>query len=95
MSKYRIRRFDNKNIVLEKFYPSVKKPDGNFTQEAWRNAGYYGKWQDAIQAVLNQKICPVGDDLETQLRDIPAAIERAKQEIIDSIEIVDNFILIS
>jgi len=94
-TKYRLKRRDERNVVLEQYLPPRKKtpaelkkwPEYEYTKEKWETVGFYGKWEDAIRAVVNQKLCLLGNDLQEQLADVPDAIDRVVIDVMESLEL--------
>lgn len=89
MSSYRLRRYNEKNIVIEEFVSGglhpITKLQGNDHWEVW---GYYGKVEDAISPLFNLLVEIPDFDLAGQVKRLGEQLADVKTEVI---EIVKEF----
>lgn len=87
--KYRIRRYDNLNIVLE-HYRQGKNPITRKMVWGWHIVGYFGTLGMAIRDLVNDVV-----DLNIEVREgfedeVLDAIERAKDTVLEKLENIDG-----
>lgn len=92
IDNYRIRKYDEHNIVIEEF--TTKEVKGRWkdkyeegaTLSKWVIKGYY----TSLQAALNKMLQIVSlDENEIHLKDFMTTMQRIEQKILESIENVD------
>lgn len=80
----RIRRADDKNIVIERFVQPVKEG----IEGRWVVYGYYGKFEDLIPALTRLLVeIPKADDLTTQVRLLAESINNLRDSLKDIVRI--------
>ena len=86
MKKYRIRKLDDKNLVIEKFSPSRVmvggKHKGKISEDGWSIMGYYGKLEHVVSHLLKYHI----DGAFNNGQELVAEIKRAKKEILEALK---------
>ena len=78
--KLRIRRTDEKNLVIEEYSDKIVNPKTKEITSGWQWCGYYGTLEAAFQGVLNKQLLDSVDD-ELEIKDVLGKIEQARQEI--------------
>lgn len=76
--KLRIRKLDDKNIIVEQLKTIEGKTKG--LHDEWILFGYYGTLKSAIQGCLYKQLFDTVNE-ELQLKDIIARIETAESNI--------------
>lgn len=76
--KLRIRKLDDKNIVVEQLKTMKGKTKG--LHDEWILFGYYGTLKSALKGCLNKQLFDTVNE-ELQLKDIVAKIENAENNI--------------
>lgn len=83
----RIRRADDKNIVIERFALPIKEGK----EGKWVIYGYYGRFEDLIPALTRLLVeIPQADDLATQVRLLAESINRLKDSLKEIVKINDG-----
>lgn len=78
--KLRIRRTDEKNLVIEEYSDKIVNPRTKEITSGWQWCGYYGTLEAAFQGVLNKQLLDSVDD-ELEIKDVLCKIEQVRQEI--------------
>lgn len=80
---WRVRRWDSKNWVIERFIPAHPHPTtGKDIPDRWDIYGYYGKLRDVAIALFDLSLPPY-DLIAT--KDIITAIQEAEKRITDAL----------
>ena len=77
--KLRIKRRDDRNLIIEEFVPVIKK-DNKRTEYKWLIYGYYGDLKMALQGVLKHELFNIPKE-KLKLQDIITKIEKIETEI--------------
>ena len=78
--KLRIRRTDEKNLVIEEYSDKIVNPRTKEITSGWQWCGYYGTLEAAFQGVLNKQLLDSVDE-ELEIKDVLGKIEQVRQEI--------------
>lgn len=78
--KLRIRRTDEKNLVIEEYSDKIVNPRTKEITSGWQWCGYYSTLDAAFQGVLNKQLLDSVDD-ELEIKNVLGKIEQVRQEI--------------
>lgn len=78
--KLRVRRIDDKNLVIEEYNDKIVNPRTKEITSGWQWCGYYGTLEAAFQGVLNKQLLDSVDE-ELEIKDVLGKIEQVRQEI--------------
>lgn len=77
--KLRIRRADDRNLVIEEFR-DVTDPKAKTTNKQWCWCGYYGDLKTALIGVLHKSLLDSAEE-ELQVKDVIKRIESVENDI--------------
>lgn len=90
MSKYRIRKYDSRNWVIEEYIPPAKlkvgKSAGQMSQPRWKVNGYYGKLTQIPLSLLEVYLNGTHEDALSVIK----AIKSAEEKCLTAIEELKN-----
>ena len=78
--KLRIRRTDEKNLVIEEYSDKIVNPRTKEITSGWQWCGYYGTLESALKGILSKQLLDSIDD-EITLKEVLDKIEQVRQEI--------------
>lgn len=82
----RVRRYDDKNIIIEVFVPGGPHP---ITKEVgpdhWEIYGFYGKMEDVAKALVNLLV-----DIPDDIRDLARAVLEVEFKVTRALKEVDH-----
>ena len=78
--KLRVRRIDDKNLVIEEYNDKIVNPRTKEITSGWQWCGYYGDLKTALNGVLKKKLMDSVKE-ELQIKDIITRIEKVENDI--------------
>lgn len=81
--KYRVRKFDECNLVIEKFKTVSSESKG--TRDEWVWNGYYTSVEGALTSILSKELFE-SIEREKEIKDLLKVIEDSKKEIIEAVK---------
>lgn len=78
--KLRIRRLDDKNIIIEELNGNIVNKHTKEARAGWQWRGYYGTLESALKGILSKQLLDSIDD-EITLKEVLDKIEQVRQEI--------------
>jgi hypothetical protein len=54
IDNFRVRRVDDCNVVVEEYITGGKTPKGVDAKPRWKTRGYFGKYQKALQYLVDK-----------------------------------------
>lgn len=78
--KLRIRRSDDKNLVIEEYNDKIVNPRTKEITSGWQWCGYYGDLKTALNGVLKKELMDSVKE-ELQIKDIITRIEKVENDI--------------
>lgn len=89
--KFRISRFDEKNIVLEELVEGGINPKTREkASDKWMVVGYYGQLKHVVSALVNRSIeVPHADSLDEQLNLILAELKRVETSLLAQLKVIE------
>jgi len=86
MNDFRIRRYNELNLVIEEFKtgginPKTRQPSPGH----WAVVGYYGRLEDLVKALVNRQITPPEGTLAEQIPAMLAELKVVEARILDSL----------
>ena len=78
--KLRIRRTDDKNLVIEEYNDKIVNPKTKEITSGWKWCGYYGDLKTALNGVLKKELMDSVKE-ELQIKDIITRIEKVENDI--------------
>lgn len=83
---FRVRRLDERNLVVEEWSTAINTHTGEPSPGHWRIEGYFGRYEDVASYLLNRQIeIPTGS-LETQIPALLAEIKAAEARIVEELK---------
>lgn len=79
-NKLRIRRLDDKNIIIEELNDNIVNKHTKEVRAGWQWCGYYGTLESALKEILSKQLLNSVDD-EITLKEVLDKIEQVRQEI--------------
>ena len=78
--KLRIRRTDEKNLVIEEYSDKIVNPRTKEITSGWQWCGYYGDLKAALNGVLKKELMDSVKE-ELQVEDVITRIEKVENDI--------------
>lgn len=78
--KLRIRKLDDKNLIIEEYNDKIINPKTKEESSGWQWRGYYGDLKSALLGILKKELFDSSEE-NLQLKDIITKIEAIENNI--------------